>query len=222
MDLAVGSGSPWVVNVRRRNDVGFTGPVATGVSKLVAATGAERDEVPLRTRAGAVSNRSDNHIAVRGTGVWVVTPYYDVVRIDAATGLITKTADAVPAEAVATGPAGVWVVGGDGWVARLDPVSANPIVRTRVPAAGSVGSIAVGTDAVWVTFPDDGTLWLASSGLTPVSLLFEQSLGATLGMYVAVVGVRPPAPFPPAGVRWAKRFAVTQPGGRVEPEAVQA
>ncbi len=158
LDLAVGSGSPWVVNGRRRNDVGFTGPVATGVSRLYATTGAERDEIPLRTRLGAVSNRSDNHIAVRGTGVWVVTPYYDVVRIDAATGLITGTSDAVPAEAVATGPAGVWVAGGGGRVARLDPVTAKPIVRTRVPAS-SVGSIAVGKDAVWVTSPDDAKLW---------------------------------------------------------------
>ena len=89
LDLAVGSGSPWVVNGRRRQDVGFTGPVATGVVRLEPATGTERAEVPLRTRTAATSNRSDNHITVRGTGVWVVTPYYEVVRIETSTGVIT-------------------------------------------------------------------------------------------------------------------------------------
>ena len=157
LDIAVGSGSPWVVNGRRRDDTAFTGPVATGIVRLDATTGTERAEVPLRTDPNWTSNRSDNHIAVRGAAVWVVTPDYRVVRIDAATGLPTDRANAVPAVAIAAGAAGVWVLGGDGSVVRLDEASSKPIARTRVPA--SVDAIAVGKDAVWVTSRDEGTLW---------------------------------------------------------------
>jgi branched-chain amino acid transport system substrate-binding protein len=158
LDLAVGSGSPWVVNGARRNDVQFTGPVATGVVRLEPATGTERAEVPLRTRTAATSNRSDNHITARGTGVWVVTPYYEVVRIETSTGVITARTHALPAIAIAAGPAGVWALGDDGSVARLDERTARPVARTRIRAS-SVGSIAVGRGAVWVTSPDEGTLW---------------------------------------------------------------
>jgi branched-chain amino acid transport system substrate-binding protein len=65
-------------------------------------------------------------------------------------------------------PAGVWVLGVDGAIVRLDERTVRPIVRTRL-AVSSVGSIAVGDDAVWVTSPDDGTLWRIGAGsrLTP-------------------------------------------------------
>lgn len=158
LDLAVGSGSAWVTNGRRLRDRAFTGPIATEVVRLDAATGDERDAVPLQLPGDALSNSADNHVAVRGDAVWVVTQDYDVVRIDAATGAPTARMTGIPAVRVAAGPAGVWILGDDGSVTRLDDRSAKPVARTRVPAS-SVGSIAVGADTVWVTSPGDGMLW---------------------------------------------------------------
>jgi DNA-binding SARP family transcriptional activator/ABC-type branched-subunit amino acid transport system substrate-binding protein/streptogramin lyase len=157
-DVALGSGSAWVANGRPLENSGFTGPVATGVARLDATTGTERGEVSLRRHTGVLSNRVDNHVVMRGRGVWAVTPDRDVVRIDAVTGALTARTSAIPAAAVGAGPAGVWAVGYDGAVTRLHEVSAKPVVRTRIPAS-SIGSIAVGADAVWVTSPDEGTLW---------------------------------------------------------------
>jgi len=158
LDVAVGSRSAWVTNGRRLRDRGLTGPIATEVVRLDTTTGAERAAIPLRTPGDALSNRPDNRVAVRGGAVWVVTQDYDVVRIDAASGALTARTKGIPAVAVAEGPAGVWVLGQDGSVTHLDESSAKPIAGTRVRAS-SVGSIAVGTDAVWVTSPADATLW---------------------------------------------------------------
>ena len=162
-DVAVGAGSAWVANGRPLAKAQFVGPVATGVARLDLTTGSDRAEIRLPTRGGAVSNLVENHVAVRGGAVWAVTPDFAVVRIDAATDRITARSEAVPAAAVATGPAGVWVLGVDGSVVRLHERTARPNFRTRVPAS-SVASIAVGPDAVWVTSPSDGTLWRIGGG----------------------------------------------------------
>lgn len=162
-DLAVGAGSAWIANGRPVPKAQSVGPVATGIARLDATTGTERAEVSLPRRSRAVSNLVENHVTVRGGAVWAVTPDFGVVRIEAATAAVTARSDAVPAAAVASGPAGVWVLGVDGSVARLHERTAKPIFRTRVPAS-SVASIAVGPDAVWVTSPSDGTLWRIGGG----------------------------------------------------------
>ena len=162
-DIAVGVGSAWVANGRPLADAQFVGPVATAVARLDPTTGTERADIPLPRPGASLSNLVANHIAVRGAAVWMVAPDFAVVRIDAATGAITARSDAVPAAAVAAGPGGVWVLGVDGSVARLHERTARPTFRTRVPAT-SVGSIAVGSDAVWVTSPSEGTLWRIGGG----------------------------------------------------------
>lgn len=162
-DIAVGAGSAWIANGRPLPNAQFVGPVATGIARLDATTGTERAEIPLQRRSSAVSNLVENHVAVRGGAVWAVTPDFAVVRIEAATAAVTARSDAVPAAAVAAGPAGVWVLGVDGAVVRLHERTAKPIFRTHVPAS-SVASIAVGPDAVWVTSPSDGTLWRIGGG----------------------------------------------------------
>ena len=110
--------------------------------------------------------------------VWAVTPDFGIVRIDAATGTITARSRAVRAAAVAAGPAGVWVLGVDGVVARLDERSARPVARARVPAS-SVGAIAVGTDAAWVTSPSEGTLWKVAAGSRPTVGAIELARGVS-------------------------------------------
>jgi branched-chain amino acid transport system substrate-binding protein len=165
-DIAVGAGSVWVANGRQLARAQFAGPVATAVARLDPATGSGRSNIDLPARGGAVSNLTENHVAVKDGAVWAVTPDYGVVRIDAATGQVTARTYAIPAVAVAAGPAGVWLLGDDGSLVRLDERTARPRSRVKVPAS-SVGSIAVGRDAVWVTSPDDGALWRASAGPHP-------------------------------------------------------
>ena len=165
-DVAAGAGSVWVANGRPLEDAQFTGPVATAVARLETTTGTKRAETRLPRRGGALSNLVENHVAAHGGAVWAVTPDFGIVRIDAATGTITARSRAVRAAAVAAGPAGVWVLGVDGVVARLDERSARPVARARVPAS-SVGAIAVGTDAAWVTSPSEGSLWKIGAGSRP-------------------------------------------------------
>ena len=157
-DVAFGAGSLWVANGRRLAKAQFVGPVATAVARFDAATRTERAAIRLPRVGGAVSNLVDNHLAVSATALWAVAPDFSVVRVDATTGAITATTRALPAAAVAAGGAGVWVLGVDGSVVQLHERTGRPLFRTRVPAS-SVGSIAVGPDAVWVTSPADGTLW---------------------------------------------------------------
>ena len=156
IDVAVGNGSVWVANGQSLPDAQVVGPVATSVARLDETTRAARAEVELPRTGGAVTNRAGGNLVVHAGAVWAVTPDFAVVRIDAGTGAITATSRAVRAAAVAAGPAGVWVLGLDGEVARLDEQTARTRFRTHIEAS-SVGSIGVG-DAVWVTSPD-GTLW---------------------------------------------------------------
>jgi branched-chain amino acid transport system substrate-binding protein len=157
-DITAAGDAVWVANGRPLEDAQFIGPVATSVARLDATTVTQRAETPLPRADGDLSNLVDNHLAATRDALWAITPGYAVVRIDAATGATTARSTAIRAAAIAAGPAGVWVLGVDGTVARLDARTARPTIRTRVPA-NAVGSIAVGPDAAWVTSPADGTLW---------------------------------------------------------------
>jgi branched-chain amino acid transport system substrate-binding protein len=169
-DVAVGAGTVWVANGERLDIAQFIGPVTTSVQRLDPETRSERATVELPFETGNISNLAENRVAVAGDAVWAVTPDYAVVRIEVATGVVTATANAVPAIAVAAGGAGVWALGQDGTVARLDERTARTVARARIPAP--VTAIAVGEDAAWVTSGPDGTLWRVAGGLTP-------SLGTT-------------------------------------------
>ncbi len=170
-DIAFGAGSVWVANGRPLPDTQFIGPVATAVARLDPTTRTERTSVGLARKGGSTSNLVDNHLAVSDDALWAIAPDFSVVRADATTGAITETIREVPAAAVATGIAGVWVLGVDGSVVRLDERSGR-IVRRASVEPGSVGSIAVGRNAAWVTTPGDGKLWRIGAGRA-------ESVGAT-------------------------------------------
>ncbi|HYI75830.1 MAG TPA: ABC transporter substrate-binding protein, partial [Gaiellaceae bacterium] len=170
-DIAFGAGSVWVANGQPLPDTQFIGPVATAVARLDPTTRTERTSVGLARKGGSTSNLVDNHLAVSDTALWAIAPDFSVVRADATTGAITATNRSVPAAAVATGDAGVWVLGVDGSVVRLDERSGR-IVRRAAIEPGSVGSIAVGPNAAWVTTPGDGKLWRIGAGRA-------ESVGAT-------------------------------------------
>ena len=177
-DVAAGTDAVWIVNGRPLRSAQFVGPVGTSVVRVDPTTRTERAEVPLPRRAGAVSNLVANHIAVSQHAVWVVTPDYGVARLNASTGAVTGVSRAIRASAVASGRAGVWVLGIDGTVALLDERSGRAKARTRIPAT-SVTSIAVGDDAAWVTSGTDGTLWRVSGGRRPVLGSVDVGRGVT-------------------------------------------
>ena len=162
-DVAFGAGSLWVANGRRLAGAQFVGPVATAVARFDAATRTERAAIRLPRVGGSISNLVDNHLAVSADALWAVAPDFSVVRVDATTGAITATTRALPAAAVAAGGAGVWVLGIDGAVARLDERSGGVVRRGAIPG-GSVGSIAVGEDSAWATTTSDGKLWRVRAG----------------------------------------------------------
>jgi DNA-binding SARP family transcriptional activator/ABC-type branched-subunit amino acid transport system substrate-binding protein len=157
IDVAVADGSVWVANGQSSPGAQFVGPVPTSIARLDGETRTSRGETDLPQARGAVANHAGS-LATSGRALWAVTADFAVVRIDAASGAITATSRAVRAASVAAGPAGVWAVGVDGEVVRLDEETARPLVRTRVPTS-SVGSIAVGDGAAWITSPVDGTLY---------------------------------------------------------------
>jgi branched-chain amino acid transport system substrate-binding protein len=162
-DIAYGAGSVWVANGRPIPNAQFIGPVATALVQLDPTTRTERATFRLRRAGGAVSNLVDNHVAVSAGVAWAVAPDFSVVRVDVVAGKVTATTRALPAAAVATGRAGVWVLGVDGSVARLDERTGRVVRRVAVPSA-SVGSIAVGDDSAWVTGPSEGKLWRIRAG----------------------------------------------------------
>jgi DNA-binding SARP family transcriptional activator/ABC-type branched-subunit amino acid transport system substrate-binding protein len=164
IDVAVGDGSVWVANGHSLPRAQFVGPVPTSIARLAGATRTSRGETDLPDARGAVANHAGS-LAISERALWAVAADFAVVRIDAASGAITATSRAVRAASVAAGPAGVWAVGVDGEVVRLDERTARPLARTRVPAS-SVGSIAVGDDAAWITSPVDGTLFRVGGART--------------------------------------------------------
>jgi DNA-binding SARP family transcriptional activator/ABC-type branched-subunit amino acid transport system substrate-binding protein len=174
-DVAVGQGSVWVAGGRPLARAQFVGPVATGVARIDETTGTSRGVTPLPLRGGSLSNLVENHVAARGNAAWAVTADYSVVRIERATGVITARSAAIPAAAVAAGPAGVWALGIEGTVARLDERTGRPIARVHVPTE-SVGSIAVGRDAAWVTSPD-GLVWRIGASPHPTVGAIELDRG---------------------------------------------
>ena len=175
-DVAVGPGSVWVANGERLEGAQFIGPVATAVARLDPVTRTERANVSLPYEEGDLSNLVENHLAVTDDALWAVTPDFAVVRIEGVTGAVTATARAVPAAAVAAGGAGVWALGADGSVVRLDERTARPVARARIPVP--VTSIAVGEDAAWVTSAADGTLWRVAGGSNPALGTIDLALGA--------------------------------------------
>jgi branched-chain amino acid transport system substrate-binding protein len=161
-DLAVGAGGVWVGNGRRLSSSQFVGPVATSIARLDPGSRTERANIELPQQGGSFSNLVENHLAVTDNALWAVAPDFSLARVDAASSVVTSVARPFPVQAVAAGRAGVWALGVDGAVARLDPETANVLVRARVPAT-SVAAIAVGADAAWITSPSDGTLWRISA-----------------------------------------------------------
>lgn len=162
-DLAAGADGVWVGDHARVAGAQFVGPVATGIARVDPDSRVVRRRIPLPRSSGTLSNVTQDHVAVGAGGVWAIGPDYAVVRIDPRSERVTATVRSLPAIAVATGQGQVWVLAEGGVVARIDPRTAAVTRRIRI-AAATTSSLAVGGGAVWVSDPQQGTLWRVDTG----------------------------------------------------------
>lgn len=127
--LAGGTGAVWATN-----------PEAGELVKIDTATGAVADTYKVAQAATGVT--------AGGGSVWVVDPLAsEIVRVDERTGEpVARIPLANPAE-IAFGFGSLWAVEGVG-VTRIDAATNRVVARVEMP--GSVGSLGVGRDAVWV------------------------------------------------------------------------
>jgi DNA-binding SARP family transcriptional activator/ABC-type branched-subunit amino acid transport system substrate-binding protein len=147
--LFVGTGA-------RPSGTQIAGPVVSTVQRVEPATRAVRATIDL-PHGATVHRPPERELALVGRDVWSIAADGSVVRI-ARGERIDARVRGVVATAIASGRAGLWVIGEDGTVARLDPRTARVSTQTRLTAT-STGSVAVGARDVWVSAPSDGTVW---------------------------------------------------------------
>jgi DNA-binding SARP family transcriptional activator/ABC-type branched-subunit amino acid transport system substrate-binding protein len=163
VDLAAGAGALWVAGGGPVQGTQAAGPVATTLARVDPATRTVRARIALPRRPGATTELAEDRIAVEPDAVWAIAPDFAVVRIDPRTDRVVATIRGLQARAVAAGDGGVWVLGLDGGIARIDRARNRVAVRGRIPAS-TVGALAVGAGSAWVAAPGDGAIWRVRPG----------------------------------------------------------
>jgi branched-chain amino acid transport system substrate-binding protein len=158
LTVAAGDGAVWIGNGTLD---GAPVPVLSSVSRVDPVTlGAEsKSTLPGRGRGGT----SENSLAVGSSGAWVIDPDQRVSRLDPATGKVVATVPTSSVDSIAMGPSGdVWGLSftPDPAVVRIHPRSARPI---KIPSS-DLADIAVGAGSVWVSSPEDGSIWRVDPG----------------------------------------------------------
>ena len=115
-----GAGAVWVANGRPIRTRSSSGPVHDPGSCVSTPRRGRSVRRWAAARRGRCSNAAGNRLAVSENAVWAVAPSGAVVRIDAETATITRTAGKLGALAVAAGAAGVWALRRDGGASQLD------------------------------------------------------------------------------------------------------
>jgi YVTN family beta-propeller protein len=145
--IAAGSGSLWVANL----DDQTISRVAPGTSAVVRTLSVVDTPTGIVSSRGVVwvvgSDPTRSTVSVRR-----IDPQFNVVALK------SRIANVVPGEAgsVATDGNRVWVAPSFGLLSRLDPRTARVVQRID-PNAG-VTDLAIGSDAVWVTDSEAGTV----------------------------------------------------------------
>jgi branched-chain amino acid transport system substrate-binding protein len=163
LDLAVGAGALWVGTGSPLPSAQTVGPVLTALLQLSPDSRAERRRTVLPREGGAISNWSEQHIAVAQDAVWTINPDFSISKIDPTTGSVVRTQRSFPADAIAASGNEVWAMQASGIVARLDPKTGTVTRRVKLQATALDG-LAVGEGAAWVTADADGELWRIDSG----------------------------------------------------------
>ncbi len=159
--VAAGAGAVWIGNGTPSSIVPT--PVLTSVSRVDPTTLGEQGKTALRGRG---PGGSPDSLAVTRSGAWVINPDRSVSRLDPATGDVADTVRSSPIDNVAAGPSGdVWGLSftPDPAVVRIHPRSTR---RIKIPSR-DLDDIAVGAGSVWVSSPEDGTVWRIDPGPQP-------------------------------------------------------
>jgi ABC-type branched-subunit amino acid transport system substrate-binding protein/DNA-binding SARP family transcriptional activator len=175
-DLAAGAGAVWVADGTSRGGVRSGAIVATDVARIDPGTRTVRARIGLPRPRGAATELTDDHLAVERDAIWAISPDFTVVRIDPRANKVVATIRGIQAQAIAAGGAGVWVLGQDGEIARIDRASNRIAVRDRIRAS-AVASLAVGAGSAWVSAPGDGTVWRVHPGPQLVMRTIETGAG---------------------------------------------
>ncbi|HVF77339.1 MAG TPA: ABC transporter substrate-binding protein, partial [Solirubrobacteraceae bacterium] len=175
-DLAAGAGGLWVLGGAALAESQSGGPVATALARVDPTTRTVRARIVLPRTGTAVTELTEDHVAVERDAVWAIASDYSVVRIDPRTNRIVATIRGLQARAVAAG-AGVWVLGIDGTIARIDRRTNRIAVRDRI-GASAVASLTAGGGAAWVSAPGDGTVWRVDPGPRLVMRTIDVGAGA--------------------------------------------
>jgi DNA-binding SARP family transcriptional activator len=174
-DLVASRGALWVANAD--GDLGVSAP--RSVSRYPAGRHAPDETVTLpAARPGqsgaAVPER--RLLAAGGGSLWAVGADGLLVRLDPARGTVVQTTS-VHAAAIAFGDGRLWALDADrNAVDRVDPKTGSADVTIAIPTPLTLGGIAVGGGAVWVTSPFQGVVWRIVPGPPvnelPISLRF--------------------------------------------------
>jgi streptogramin lyase/tRNA A-37 threonylcarbamoyl transferase component Bud32 len=147
--IAVGEGAVWTAHLG-------AGVSLQGIWKLDLRSGS-LSEV-------ASGPRSPGAIAVGEGWVWVglETDPSQILRIDPTTGRVVASIPFPNFDALAVGEGSIWAADLYAWLTRIDPETNELIfVGETIGAQRSMGGMAVGDGAVWVTDPDgDAVLWI--------------------------------------------------------------
>ncbi len=182
-DLAVGAGALWVGAGSTLPNVQAAGPIATGLIRVNPRSRTQRERTELPRQGGAISNLTEQHIAIGEGAVWTVNPDYSISRIDPQTRTVVHTVRTFAANAIAASGSEVWAIGADGGVVRIDPKTYAVSRRFKLRAT-FLGALAVGEGSVWITAPQDGTLWrieLGAGGRPSAIPVGEGAFGVAVG-----------------------------------------
>jgi branched-chain amino acid transport system substrate-binding protein len=182
-DIAVGAGSVWVGAGSTLPTAQSVSPITTSVTRVSPQTRTVQARIRLPRRAGAVSNLSEQHIAVGQNAVWTINPDFTISRINPKTSSVVRTISSFPAVAIAASGREVWALGPDGALGQIDPKTDRVGRRVQLRATAPA-RVAVGMGSVWVTDPAEGTLWridlAGASG--PIAIpIGEGALGVAVG-----------------------------------------
>lgn len=120
----------------------------------------ETVRLPVAQPAGASTAAPERRQLVAGGGsLWAIGIDGRIVRLDPATRRVAQ-ATGVYAVALAYGEGALWAIDAErDAVDRLDPRTGTRRRSIGIPTALTLGGIAVGGGAVWVTSPFQGVVW---------------------------------------------------------------
>ena len=183
MDVAAGAGAVWVGSGAEAANSEFVGTlVPVAVARLDPESGVVAARLPLprsRSEPGALARRGpgEHQIAVGTDDVWAIDGKGSLSRFDPRTNRVTDTARGLSARSLATDRGGLWVGTADNAVLRVPSGSTRVAQRIELETF-SLGGIAAGAGAVWVTDPTAGTLWRIDPGPSVVTRTIPVGAGA--------------------------------------------